>query len=121
VVLDGGVGVVKVVQLRSYIIESICMNHLCPHCNCILTLDNRAKKDKLRYRGICKSCFRDKRNNYLRNKKKNKFLKMINERILKINFDPHDHNWSLYKLLKDHLFTSVRYIKNKIRRISNGL
>lgn len=87
---------------------------MCPECNCTLTLENRAKKDKLRYRGICRDCFRKKRSQYLKKKKHAEFMMKINSRILSINFERYDEPLDIWKFIKTHISSCFVYIKKLI-------
>lgn len=63
----------------------------CNRCNCELTGANCAKKDAKRFRKICRSCFKEKRNasRLIKNENETKHLyTLIEKNIVKIDFDP---------------------------------
>lgn len=67
------------------------MLRLCNQCKCELNGINTAKKDAKRFRKICRSCFRKKRNNYRLMKTQNQvecLHTLIEQNIVKIDFDP---------------------------------
>jgi NMD protein affecting ribosome stability and mRNA decay len=64
------------------------MNKRCRECGCLLNSENAAKKDRFRYRLVCKPCHKINRRNRRIEKREEKLMNFINQRILKINFDP---------------------------------
>jgi hypothetical protein len=105
------------------------MIRLCNKCNCELNGTNCVKKDAKRFRKICRSCFREKRNasRILKKENQSKHLcTLIEKNIVKIDFEPLLNDLKpkkelLYSRKNSFLWKIVDTLKNIIKEVNNAL
>ena len=93
------------------------MLRLCSKCSCELNGSNTAKKDARRYRKVCKSCHRKDRKIYRQLKRHQNLEKIINEKILHLDFNPTAQDITFFDYAKGCIYSCYSYVKNKLRRM----
>jgi hypothetical protein len=93
------------------------MLRLCSKCSCELNGSNTAKKDARRYRKVCKSCYRRDRKTYRQLKRQQNLEKIINEKILLLDFRMPSQDISFFDYAKGYIYSCYNYVKNKLRRM----